>query len=48
MSGRVKPRLLRGFRDIMSSEMIARQKIIDAIKQVYELYGFVPIGYSGS
>ncbi len=42
-SKRIKPRLLRGFRDIMSSEMIARQKIIEAIKDVYELYGFVPI-----
>ncbi|MFH1563158.1 MAG: histidine--tRNA ligase [Nitrospirota bacterium] len=37
----VKP--LRGFRDYMPEEMLAREKIISCIKRVYESYGFVPL-----
>ncbi len=34
---------LRGFRDYMPEEMLAREKIISCIKRVYESYGFVPL-----
>jgi len=34
---------LRGFRDYMPEEMLAREKIISIIKRVYESYGFVPM-----
>ncbi len=40
---RVKPQVLKGFQDLLPEEMIARQKVIDAIRCVYERYGFVPI-----
>lgn len=40
---KVQPALSRGFRDLLPKEMIARQKIVDAIRGVYELYGFVPL-----
>ncbi len=36
-------KFLRGFRDYMPEEMLAREKIISAIKRVYESYGFVPL-----
>jgi histidyl-tRNA synthetase len=39
----VEPRLSRGLRDLLPAEMIARQKMIDTIRGVYELYGFVPL-----
>lgn len=40
----VEPRLSRGLRDLLSEPMLARQQMIDTIRQVYELYGFVPLG----
>ena len=40
---KVLPTLSRGLRDLLPAEMIARQRMIDAIKGVYELYGFVPV-----
>lgn len=40
---RVEPRLSRGLRDLLSGEMIARQWMVDTVRAVYELYGFVPI-----
>lgn len=40
---RVKPRLSRGLRDLMPAEALARRRMIDTIRGVYELYGFVPI-----
>lgn len=40
---RTEPRLLRGFRDALPEEMIARGRIIDTVREVYELYGFVPL-----
>lgn len=43
MQARVEPRLLKGLRDLMAEEMIARQWMIDTIRGVYELYGFVPL-----
>jgi len=34
---------LSGFRDLLSEQMLARDEILDKIKSVYELYGFVPL-----
>src|ERR1044072_1200607 len=42
-NGLVVPQTLKGFKDILPSEMIVRNTIIDKIKDVYEKYGFVPI-----
>jgi len=38
-----KVRILKGFRDILPSEMLAREGLIDKIKSVFESYGFVPL-----
>ena len=43
MSKRVKPRLSRGLRDLQADQLLARQQMIDKIRGVYELYGFVPL-----
>lgn len=43
MTDRVKPRLSRGLRDLLPEEMIARQRIIDTVRGVYENYGFSPM-----
>ncbi|MBN1593184.1 MAG: histidine--tRNA ligase [Candidatus Coatesbacteria bacterium] len=46
MSGkelRPKPRLARGFRDLSGADIVARYKMIDTIREVYELYGFSPL-----
>jgi len=43
MSRKVKPRLARGLRDLLPDELIPRQRMIDTIRRVYELYGFSPI-----
>jgi histidyl-tRNA synthetase len=42
-NGTVEPRLSRGLRDLLPGEMLARQWLIDTIRGVYELYGFVPL-----
>jgi len=39
----VEPRLSRGLRDLLPNEMLARQQMVDTIRRVYELYGFVPV-----
>ncbi len=39
----VEPRLSRGLRDLLPEAMLARQKVIDTARRVYELYGFVPL-----
>src|SRR5438128_5774786 len=39
----VEPRLSRGLRDLLPDQMLARQEMIDIIRRVYELYGFVPL-----
>ncbi len=44
MPGTVEPRLSRGLRDLLPDQMLARQAMIDTIRRVYELYGFVPLG----
>lgn len=43
-NGTVEARLSRGLRDLLPGEMLARQWLIDTIRRVYELYGFVPLG----
>jgi histidyl-tRNA synthetase len=43
MKGAVEPRLSRGLRDLLSEPMLARQRMIETIRGVYELYGFVPL-----
>ena len=39
----VEPRLSRGLRDLLPDQMLARQQMVDTIRRVYELYGFVPL-----
>lgn len=43
MSETVQPRLSRGLRDLLPDQMLARQQMVDTIRGVYELYGFVPL-----
>ena len=40
---RLKPRILRGFRDIDGAAVRARDWMIARIREVYERYGFVPL-----
>jgi len=40
---RIKPRLLKGFRDFMPEAMLARRQLIETVRTVYERYGFVPL-----
>jgi len=39
----IEPRVSRGLRDLLPDQMLARQSMIDTIRRVYELYGFVPL-----
>ncbi len=43
MANTVEPRLSRGLRDLLPDQMLARQQMVDTIRRVYELYGFVPL-----
>src|SRR3954469_6918827 len=43
MPDTVEPRLSRGLRDLLPEQMLPRQWMIDTIRGVYELYGFVPL-----
>jgi histidyl-tRNA synthetase len=43
MAETVTPRLSRGLRDLLPDQMLARQQMVDTIRGVYELYGFVPL-----
>jgi len=43
MAETVEPRLSRGLRDLLPDQMLARQRMIDTIRGVYENYGFVPL-----
>ncbi|HYI13174.1 MAG TPA: histidine--tRNA ligase [Thermoanaerobaculia bacterium] len=43
MPDTVQPRLSRGLRDLLPDQMLARQKMVDVIRGVYENYGFVPL-----
>ena len=40
---KIEPRTLKGFRDFLPEEQIARQKMVDNIRKSYELFGFSPI-----
>jgi histidyl-tRNA synthetase len=40
---RAQPETLKGFRDYLPGDMIARQRVIDTIRGVYERFGFVPV-----
>jgi len=40
---KVEPKILKGFRDFLSGEVLTRERIISAIRDVYESYGFVPL-----
>ena len=39
----IKPRVPRGTRDILPEQMIARQYVIDVIREVFEAFGFEPL-----
>ena len=39
----IKPTLSRGLRDMLPEQMIARQRLIDTVRGVYENYGFSPL-----
>ena len=39
----IKPRLSRGLRDLLPESMMARQRLIDTVRGVYETYGFSPL-----
>ena len=39
----IKPRLSRGLRDLLPETMMARQRLIDTVRCVYETYGFSPL-----
>ena len=43
MTDRAKPRVFRGLRDLLPGEAGARQRVIETIRAVYELYGFAPL-----
>ncbi|UCG62756.1 MAG: histidine--tRNA ligase [Candidatus Zixiibacteriota bacterium] len=40
---KVKPQLLKGFRDYPPSEQIAREQMIACVREVFELMGFLPL-----
>lgn len=42
-SSAVEPRVSRGLRDLLAEPMLARQRMIETIRGVYELYGFLPL-----
>ena len=39
----IKPRLSRGLRDLLPESMLARQRLIETVRNVYESYGFAPL-----
>jgi len=43
----VEPRTLKGFRDVMPAEAIARERVSAIIRGVYERFGFVPVDTPG-
>lgn len=40
---RIRPQILKGFRDYMPVQMAARLAMMDAARRVFESYGFVPL-----
>jgi len=43
MPEKVTPRIPAGMRDILPEQMIKRQYVLDAVRQVFERYGFEPL-----
>jgi len=42
-SKKVKPQVLKGFRDYSPSEQIAREEMLGKVREVFELMGFLPL-----
>ena len=42
-NAKIKPQTLRGFRDFLPDQMMARERLIDVARAVYRSYGFAPI-----
>jgi len=42
-SNKVRPQLLKGFRDYPPVEQIARQEMVTKVREVFELMGFLPL-----
>ncbi len=42
-ANRTRPRRLKGFRDVAAADVLARDRMIARIREVYERYGFVPL-----
>jgi len=40
---KIKPKILKGFRDYLPEKMILQDKIIEIVKGVYEKFGFTPL-----
>jgi histidyl-tRNA synthetase len=40
---RIKPQTLRGFRDFLPDQMMAREQLMETARSVYRSYGFAPI-----
>jgi histidyl-tRNA synthetase len=40
---RPRPRNYKGFRDTFPADLLAKQQMIDAVRKVYESYGFLPL-----
>ena len=38
-----KPRVLKGFRDVLPEQMILRQRIVGLVREVFERHGFEPL-----
>jgi histidyl-tRNA synthetase len=43
MADRVRPRTLKGFRDLLPSAAVAREHLVDVARSVFRRYGFGPI-----
>jgi histidyl-tRNA synthetase len=39
----IEPRTLKGFRDLLPAQALAREKILDIARRIYRSYGFAPI-----
>ncbi len=39
----IQPRLSRGLRDLLPESMLARQRLLDTVRGIYETYGFSPL-----
>jgi histidyl-tRNA synthetase len=46
-SGRVEPRTLKGFQDLLPENLIPRKAITHAVESVFEKYGFLPLENPG-